>query len=65
MKRNGERIKIGEIECEWISGFFSGENGDWLSEMSAGENIWNRIKGSRTLRYGDFVLTGDCVRVIG
>jgi len=36
-----------------------------LSELSAGENIWNRRKGSRTLRYWDCVLTADCVRGIG
>ena len=24
------------FECEWNSGQFSGENGDWLSELSAG-----------------------------
>jgi hypothetical protein len=41
-----------------------GEN-DWLSELSAGENIWNKRKRSGTLRYGDCVLTADCVRVIG
>ena len=27
-----------------------------------GENIWNRRKRSRALRYGDCVLTGYCVR---
>ena len=53
----GEKIKIGEIkifvifECEWNSRYFSGENGDWLSVLSAGENIRNRRKTSRTLRY--------------
>jgi len=57
VKWNGEKIKIGEIkifvifESEWNSRYFSGENGDWLSELSAGENIWNRRKKSRTLRY--------------
>ena len=71
MKRNGEKIKIDEtkicviFECEWNSRQFSGENGDWLSELSAGENIWDRRKRSRTLRYGDCVLRADCVRVIG
>ena len=71
MNWNGERINIDEInicvifECEWNSRQFSGENGDWLSELNAAENIWNRRKRSRTLRYGDCVLTADCVRVIG
>ena len=57
VKWNGEKIKIGEIkifvifESEWNSRYFSGENGDWLSELSAGENIWNTRKTSRTLRY--------------
>ena len=50
--------------CEWNSRYFSGENGDWLSELSAGENIWNRRRRSRTLRYGDCVLTADCVRAL-
>jgi len=53
------------FECEWNSRYFSGENGDWLSELSAGENIWNSRKRSRTLRYGDCVLIADCVRGIG
>ena len=50
MKWNGEKIKIDEIkicvifQCEWNSRQFSGENGDWLSELSAGKNIWNRKK---------------------
>jgi len=30
--------------------------------MSAGENVWNKRKGSRILRYGDCVLRGYCVR---
>ena len=68
MKRNGEKIKMDDIkicvlfECEWNSRQFSGENGDWLSELNAGENNWNRKRGSRTLRYGDCVLTVGCVR---
>jgi hypothetical protein len=32
---------------------------DWLSELSAGENIWSRRKRSRTLRY--ITLRGLCV----
>ena len=57
VKWNGGKFKIGEIkicvifEYEWNSRQFIGENGDWLSEMSAGENIGNRRKRSRTLRY--------------
>jgi hypothetical protein len=35
-----------------------------VSELSAGENIGNRRKRSRTLRYGECVLTADCVRVV-
>ena len=68
---NGEKIKIDEFkicvifEYEWNSRYFSVESGDWLRELSAGENIWNRRKRSRTLRYGDCVLTADCVREIG
>ena len=53
------------FEYEWNRRLFSGEDGDWLSEVSAGENIWNRRMRSRTLRYWDCVLTADCVRVIG
>jgi len=44
---------------------FRVKNNDSRSELSAGENIGNRRKRSRTLRYGECVLTADCVRVIG
>jgi hypothetical protein len=39
---NGEKVKFEQIEisvifeCEWNSGQFSGENGEWVSELSAG-----------------------------
>ena len=66
VKWSGEKIKICvKFECEWNSRYFSGDNGDWLSELSAGENIGSRRKRSRALRYGDCVLTADCVRVVG
>jgi hypothetical protein len=70
VKWNSEKIKVGEtkicviFECKWNSRYFSGENDDWLSELSSGENIWNRRKRSRTLCYVDCVLTADCVTVI-
>ena len=55
-------------ECEWNSGQFSGENGDWLSELSAGGNIGDGRERGRRLGYGDWVLGelgkggwGDCV----
>jgi len=65
-----EKIKIDEFgicvifECEWNCGYFSVENGDWFSELSAGENIWNRRKRRSTLRYGDCVLRADSFRVL-
>ena len=40
---------------------YSGGNDDWLSERSAGGNIWNGRERSRMLCYGDWVLTADCV----
>jgi ABC-type phosphonate transport system ATPase subunit len=49
---------------EWNSGYFNGSNGEWLNELSAGGNIGNRRNRRGTLRYGDFVLIADCVRVI-
>ena len=54
---NGEKIKIDEIkisvtfEREWNRRYCSGENDDWLSELSAGENIGNKRKRSGTLCY--------------
>jgi len=71
VKWNGEMIKRDEIniflifECEWKSPYLCGENDDWLSEKFAGKNIWNRRKRCTALRYGDCVLTADCVRGIG
>ena len=71
MKWNGEKIKIDEIiicvvfECVWIGVYFIGQNGDWFSEMCAGECIWSRRKGNRPLRYGDCVLRGDWFMGIG
>ena len=60
---NGEKIKIDEIkisvtfEREWNRRYCSGENDDWLSELSAGENIGNKRK-----RGGRYVtLRGLCV----
>jgi hypothetical protein len=41
------------------------ENSDWGNELCAGENIGNRRKRSRKLRYGYCVLIAYCVRVIG
>ena len=68
MNWNGEKKKKVEKkicvrwEYEWNSGRFSGENVNLFSELLGGENIMNRRKGSRTLRYGDCVLRGNCVR---
>jgi len=46
------------FDCEWNSGQFSGENGDWLSGLSVAGNIWNGRERCR-LRYGDWVKEVD------
>ena len=56
VKWNDEKVKVDEFkicvifECEWNSGQFSGENGDWLSELSAGWNIGDGRERSRMVR---------------
>jgi hypothetical protein len=62
--KNFEIISCEIFECEGHSDSSVVENCDWLSDLSSGENIWNIIKRSRTLRYGDCVLGADCVRGI-
>ena len=47
-------------ECEWNSGQFSGENGDWLSELCAGGNIWNGRERGRKLGLVGLVVGGVC-----
>ena len=67
VKWNGEKAKIDGIkicvifEYEWNSRQFSGENGDWLSELRAGENILEQEKEKQnvTLR-GLFVDSSFC-----
>jgi len=45
--------------------YFRVKNNDWCGEVSAGESIGIRRERRGTLRYGDCVLTADCVRGIG
>ena len=48
------------FECEWNSQQFSGDNGDWLSELSAGGNIGDGRERNTMVRYGDCVDSRLC-----
>ena len=43
------------FECQWNSGQYSGESGEWLSELSAEGNIGDGRERNRMVRYGDCV----------
>ena len=52
-------------ECEWNSRQFSGENGDWLNELSAGREYWGREREKPNDTLWDCVKGGLGKGVIG